>query len=150
MTPAADPARFFGGGSWLVTLLLTQARREIIWLRPSCVPWSLKLTVRGIKPAVAKTSLQTASIYCLVVWAALWCLFMLIRFTHLDIRIIPVIGPVMLMALVIAVLAPVMAIGIAGTAIIRQPRVTLNWLMLGCAFTALVGEAFLFAATRWL
>jgi hypothetical protein len=99
---------------------------------------------------VAKTSLQTASIYCLVVWAAVWCLFMLIRFTHLDIRIIPGIGPVMLVALVIAVLAPVVAIGIAGTAIIRQPRVRLNWLMLGCAVTALVGEAFLFAATQWL
>jgi hypothetical protein len=99
---------------------------------------------------VAKTALQTASIYCLVLWAAIWCLFMLIRFSHLDIRIIPGIGPVMLMALVIAVLAPVVAIGIAGSSIIRQPRVRLNWLMLGCSIAALVGEAFLFAATRWL
>jgi len=99
---------------------------------------------------MAKTSLRIASIYCLVIWAAIWLLFLLIRLSPLDIRIIPGIGPVMLIALAVALLAPIVATGIAGTALVRQPRVPLNWLIFGCAIAALVGQEILFAITRWL
>jgi hypothetical protein len=99
---------------------------------------------------MAKTSLRTASIYCLVIWAAVWLLFMLIRFSPFDIRIIPGIGPVMLCALVVAVVAPIVAMAIAIAALVRQPRVSLNWLVLGCAIAALFGVGIIFTVTRWL
>jgi hypothetical protein len=94
--------------------------------------------------------LRTASIYCLAIWAAVWLLFLAIRLSPLDIRIIPGIGPVMLIALVVALVAPIVAIGLAGTAVVRWPRTPLNWMVLGCAIAALLGEAILFAVTRWL
>jgi hypothetical protein len=99
---------------------------------------------------VFKAPLRTASITCLAIWAAVWLLFLSLRFSSLDIRTIPGIGPIMLVALVVALLAPIVAIGLAGAALVRQPRVTLNWLTLGCAIVALFGQAFLFLITRWM
>ncbi len=99
---------------------------------------------------MSKISLRTASIWCLGIWMAVWALFMLIRFSGFDIRVIPGIGPIMLMALAIAVLAPVVAVGIAGVALIRRPRAVLGWLILGCAVAACLAVGFIFAATRWL
>lgn len=98
---------------------------------------------------MAKTSLRTAAIYCLAIWAAIWVLFLSIRFSSLDIRIIPGIGPVMLVALVVALLAPIVATGIAGATLVRQPRERLNWLTFGCAFAALLGQTILFTVTGW-
>jgi hypothetical protein len=95
-------------------------------------------------------SLRTAAIYCLAIWAAIWLLFLSIRLSSLDIRVIPGIGPIMLTALVVALVAPIVATGIAGTALVRQPRAPLNWLVLGCAIAALLGQAILFTVTRWL
>ena len=100
--------------------------------------------------AASARTLRTASIYCLAIWAAIWLLFLAIRLSPLDIRIIPGIGPVMLIALVVALMAPIVAMGIAGAAVVRQPRVPLNWLILGCAVAALLGQVILFAITRWL
>ena len=97
-----------------------------------------------------KTSLKAASISCLAIWAAVWCLFMLIRFSGFDIRVIPGIGPIMLVALVVSVLAPVVAIGIAAVALVRSPRSALSWLILGGAVAAFVAVGIIFAATRWL
>jgi len=99
---------------------------------------------------VAKTAWRTASICCLAIWAAIWLLFLLIRLSPLDIRIIPGIGAVMLIALVVALLAPIVAICTSGAALVRQPRVPLNWLVLGCAIAALLGQVILFTITRWL
>jgi hypothetical protein len=99
---------------------------------------------------MAKTTLRTASIYCLALWVAVWLLFLLIRLSSFDIRIIPGIGPVMLLALVVALVAPMVAIGIAGAVLFRQPRVPLNWLIFGCAVAAFVGQGALFAITKWL
>jgi hypothetical protein len=99
---------------------------------------------------VARASLKTASIYCLGIWVAVWLLFMLIRFSGLDIRVIPGIGPIMLIALVVAVVAPVVALGIAGVALIRRPRAVLGWLIVGCAVAACVVVVLIFAATKWL
>jgi hypothetical protein len=99
---------------------------------------------------IGKTSLRAAAIYCLAIWAAVWLLFLLIRISSLDIRIIPGIGPIMLVALAIAVMAPVVAMVLAAAALVRQPRVYPNWLTLGCAIAAFIGEGVLFAATRWL
>ena len=99
---------------------------------------------------MAKTTLRTASIYCLALWVAVWLLFLLIRLSSFDIRIIPGIGPVMLLALVVALVAPMVAMGIAGAALFRQPRVPLNWLIFGCAVAAFVGQGALFAITKWL
>ena len=109
----------------------------------------LNFTV-SITAGMAKTSLRTAAIYCLVIWAAIWLLFLLMRLSPLDFRIIPGIGPTMLTALVVALMAPIVAMGTAGAALVRQPRVPLNWLIFGCAIAALVGQVILFTITRWL
>jgi len=98
----------------------------------------------------AKASLRNASLCCLAIWAAVWLLFLVMRFTPFDIREIPGIGPIMLAALGVALLAPVTAIGLAGAALVRQPRASLNWLALGCALTAMFGQGLLFIVTRWL
>jgi hypothetical protein len=97
-----------------------------------------------------KTSLRTASIYCLALWVAIWLLFLLMRLSPLDIRGIPGIGMVTLTALLVALVAPVVATGLAGAALVRQPRAPLNLLTFGCAVAALFGQVFLFLITRWL
>ena len=87
---------------------------------------------------------------CLVTWLAIWVVFMLMRFSPLDIRIIPGIGPLLLVALVVALLAPVVATMLAAAALLRQPRDLKNLLTLGCALAVLVGQMFIFAITKWL
>ena len=67
---------------------------------------------------MAKTSLRAASIYCLALWAAIWLVFLVIRFSTFDIRVIPGIGPIMLIALVVAMAAPIVA---AVTLAVRRP-----------------------------
>jgi hypothetical protein len=99
---------------------------------------------------MGKASLRTASISCLAIWAAVWLLFLLMRFSPLDIRGIPGIGILMLVALGVALLAPIVATGLAGAALVRQPRMPLNWLTLGCAIAALFGQGLLFLISRWL
>jgi hypothetical protein len=99
---------------------------------------------------MVKAPLRTASISCLAIWAAVWLLFLLMRFSPLDIRRIPGIGMLMLVALGVALLAPIVASGLAGAALVRQPRVPLNWLTLVCAIAALFGQGLLFLMTRWL
>ena len=99
---------------------------------------------------MARMSLPTATIYCLAIWAAIWLSFLLMRLSPFDIRIIPGIGPGMLTALVVALMAPIVATGIAGAALVRRPRLPLNWLLLGCAIAALLGQWILFMITRWL
>jgi len=99
---------------------------------------------------MAKSSLRTVSISCLAIWAAVWLLFFVMRFSPLDIRVIPGIGMIMLGALGVALLAPIVAIGLACAASVRQPRVPLNWITLGCAIAALFGQGLLFLITRWL
>jgi hypothetical protein len=94
--------------------------------------------------------LRTASIACLAIWAAIWLLFMLIRFSTFDIRVIPGIGMIMLTAFAVALVAPIVATGLAGAALFRQPRVPLNLLTFGCAIAALFGQALLFTISRWL
>ena len=97
-----------------------------------------------------KRSLRTVSIYCLVLWVAIWLLFLLIRFSSFDIRIIPGVGPVMLLALVVVLVAPIVAMGVAGVALFRQSRVPLNWLIFGCAVAAFVVQGVLFTVNKWL
>lgn len=99
---------------------------------------------------MTKKSLRTASIYCLAAWALIWLFFIVIRLSSVDIRIIPGIGPYMLITLVVAVVAPIVAMGLAGVALVRQPRVPLDWLVLGCAIAAFLGQGVLFTITRWL
>jgi hypothetical protein len=97
-----------------------------------------------------KAPLRTASIACLAIWAAIWVLFLSIRVSSFDIRIVPGIGMIMLVALGTALLAPIVAIGLAGAALIRQPRVPLNWLALVCAIATFFGQALLFLITKWM
>jgi len=99
---------------------------------------------------MARASLRTASIYCLALWVAIWLLFLLMRFSPLDIRDIPGIGMIMLIAFAVALVAPIVATGLAGAALVRQPRVFLNLLVFGCAIAALLGQVFLFLISRWL
>ena len=98
----------------------------------------------------AKKTLAVIAIGCLMIWAVVWVLFMAIRFSSFDIRMIPGIGPVMLLLLLTVFAAPFVAIGVAGAALIRQPGIPLNWLALGGAIAALVGQSALFAVTKWL
>lgn len=99
---------------------------------------------------MAKVSLRAVSISCLAIWAAIWLLFLSIRFSPIDIRVIPGIGGVMLVALAIALLAPIVAAGLAGAAVVRQPRAPLNWITLGCAIVIFFGQAALFLAFAWM
>ena len=99
---------------------------------------------------MSKAPLRTASISCLAIWAAVWLLFLVMRFSPFDYRVIPGIGQIMLAALGVALLAPIMAIGLAGAASLRQPRVPLNWITLGCAIAALFGQGLLFLVTKWM
>ena len=87
---------------------------------------------------------------CLGIWLAIWVVFMLMRFSPLDIRIIPGIGILLLVSLAVALLAPIVATMLAAAALLRQPRDPKDLLTLGCAFAALVGQMFLFAMTKWL
>jgi hypothetical protein len=88
---------------------------------------------------------------CLAVWAAIWVLFLGMRLSPVDdIRSIPGIGVVMLTALAVAVAAPIGASEFAGAALIRQPRLPLNWITLGCAIAAVVGQGLLFLISKWL
>ena len=99
---------------------------------------------------MAKASLRSASISCLAVWLGIWLMFLLMRLSPLDIRGIPGIGIFMLAALAVTVLAPIVAMGFAAAALVRQPRVPANWLTFGCAVAALLGQVFLFVSSRWL
>jgi hypothetical protein len=99
---------------------------------------------------MAKVSLRSASIYCLVVWVAIWLLFLLMRFSVLNITGIPGVGMVLLGALVVALLAPIMAMGLAVVGLVRQPKVSLNWIVFGCATAALFGQVLLFLITKWM
>jgi hypothetical protein len=99
---------------------------------------------------MAKVSLRTASITCLAIWLAIWILFLLMRLSPLDIRNIPGIGMIMLVALGVALVAPIVAAGLAGAALARQPRAPLNLLTFGCAIAALLGQVLLFLISRWL
>src|ERR1700750_1638959 len=99
---------------------------------------------------MAKASLRNASIVCLAVWMGIWLLFLLMRFSPFDYRDIPGIGPALLIALAVALFAPIVAAGLAAAALIRQPRVQLNWLMLGCAIAVLLGQTVLFGISRWM
>jgi hypothetical protein len=99
---------------------------------------------------MAKPSLQTASIYCLALWVAIWVLFLLMRLSPFDIRGIPGIGVIVLIALAIALVAPMLATGLAAAALFRQPRTPLTLLTFGCAIAALLGQVCLFLVTRWL
>jgi hypothetical protein len=99
---------------------------------------------------MANLSLRKAALLCLATWLGIWVVFMLMRFSPLDIRIIPGIGPLLLVALVVALLAPIVATILAAGALLRQPRDLKNLLTLGCALAALVGQMFIFAITKWL
>jgi hypothetical protein len=72
------------------------------------------------------------------------------RFSPFDIRGIPGLGMVMLIALLVALVAPIVATGLAGAALVRQPQGPLNLLTFGCAIAALLGQGFLFLMTRWM
>jgi hypothetical protein len=99
---------------------------------------------------MAKASLRTASILCLVIWVAIWLMFLLIRISPFDIRNIPGSGIALLIALVVAMVAPLVATVLAGAALFRQPRAPLTLLILGCAIAALLGQASLFLVSRWM
>jgi len=99
---------------------------------------------------MAKVWLRTASISCLAIWVGIWLFFLLMRLSPLDIRNIPGAGIVMLIALAVALVAPIVATGLAGAALVREPRVPLSLLTFGCAIAALLGQVFLFLNSSWL
>ena len=52
--------------------------------------------------------LRVAAICCLAAWAAIWLLFLSMRFSSFDIRVIPGIGPLILGCGVAALLGQAM------------------------------------------
>jgi hypothetical protein len=99
---------------------------------------------------MAKPLLRTASIYCLVLWAAIWTFYVLLRSSHLDVRSIPGAGPVLLLSLVVITLAPLGAAGLSVAAVVRQPRARSGWVMLALAMFAFVAQWGLFMASSWM
>ena len=99
---------------------------------------------------MTKLSLRAASLLCVAIWAGVWTLFLLLRFSSLDVRYIPGAGGILLSALVLSVLAPIAAVGLAVAALVRGPRAPANWLTLGLASAALCGHWLLFLSSRWL
>jgi hypothetical protein len=81
---------------------------------------------------------------------AIWLLFLLMRLLPFDIRDIPGVGVVMLIALVVALAAPIAATGFAGAALFRQPRAPLTLLTFGCALAALLGQLAFFLISTWM
>lgn len=99
---------------------------------------------------MSKVSLRTASVFCLVIWLAIWVLFLLMRLSPFDIRNVPGVGMIMLIALAVAFVSPIVATGLAGAALVREPRARPNLLTFGCAIAALLGQGFVFLISRWL
>jgi hypothetical protein len=99
---------------------------------------------------MAKAFLRIASISCLAIWVAIWILFLLMRFSPIDLRAIPGIGIIMLGAIALAMTAPIVAAALAGAALIRRPRALPDLLIFGCSMAALLGQVCLFLITRWL
>src|ERR1700752_2838884 len=97
-----------------------------------------------------KAPWRSAALACLAVWAAVWLLFLLLRFSSLDVRYIPGAPAFMLGALAASFLAPIVALILAAAALARQPRVLLNLLTLAGAAAALVVQALVFSSARWL
>ena len=94
--------------------------------------------------------MRSAALSCLVIWAAVWLLFLVLRLSSLDVRSIPGAGGLLLGALVIALSAPIVAVGLAAAALVRQPRVPLNRLTLAGAVAALLAQVAVFFSSRWL
>ncbi len=99
---------------------------------------------------MAKLSLRTAAIVCLAIWVAIWLLFLLIRLSPFDIRDIPGVGMVLLIALVVALVAPIAATALAGAALVREHREPLTLLTFGCALAVLLGQVVLFFVSSWM
>jgi hypothetical protein len=99
---------------------------------------------------MTRPSLRTASILCLALWAAVWLLFLVMRLGPFDVRTMPDFGPALLVALGVAIVTPIVATVLAGVALVRQPRVPLNWITLGCAIVVFVGQTALFVMSAWL
>jgi hypothetical protein len=99
---------------------------------------------------LSRISLRAASLYCVAIWSAVWLLFLSLRFSSLDVRYIPGSGGILLSALIVSVLAPIVAVGLAAAALVRGVRVPANWLTLGLAGAALCCQALLFLSSRWL
>lgn len=95
-------------------------------------------------------ALRNASITCLAIWATVWFAFLIMRFAPFDIRDIPGIGMVVLVALAASFLTPSIATALAGAALARQPRVSLNWLTFGFAIAALFGQGLVYSISSWL
>lgn len=94
--------------------------------------------------------LRTATWSCLAIWAAIWVFFLGLRFSSLDVRDIPGLRNILLPAFAVALLAPILATGLAALALIRQPRLSLNWLSFGCAIIVLIGNVLFSLIATWM
>ena len=99
---------------------------------------------------MGRSRFRDASLFTLAIWAAIWLVFLSIRFSTFDVRVIPEAGPLLLGALATVFLAPIVAMILAGVALLRQPRVPWNWLTLAGAIGAFFGQGLLFLVTKWM
>jgi hypothetical protein len=95
-------------------------------------------------------SLRRVAIACIAAWVVVWVTFTAMRLSSFDFRYLPGIGPVLLAYLVISFLAPIVATVLAIAALVREPRLRLNWLVLGFALAALFIQNLVFVVSRWL
>jgi hypothetical protein len=80
----------------------------------------------------------------------MWMMFLVMSMAHLNIRRLPAAGTFILIALAIALLAPVVATALAGVALAREPWAMANRLTFACAGSALVGQVVLFLGSSFL
>jgi hypothetical protein len=86
----------------------------------------------------------------LAIWVAIWIIFMLIRFSSFDIRTVPGAGPILLFMLVASGILPLATSVLAVVSAIQKPKDMLSWITLVCSVAALLGQAALFAAQKWM
>ncbi len=94
--------------------------------------------------------MRKAAIACVGAWAGIWVVFMLIRFSGLDVRAIPGAGPILLLLFAASGILPLAASVLALVATIQDPKVRSNWIALAAAVAILCIQAFLFTANKWM
>lgn len=95
-------------------------------------------------------SLRKIAAACIAVWIVIWIIFMAIRFSTLDVRLIPGAGGMLLLMLTAAAALPLVATLLSVMATIQKPAAPMNWVTLGCSIGIMVGQVVMFTASKWM
>ncbi len=99
---------------------------------------------------MSHASLRSAAWTCLAIWAAIWVFFLGLRFSSLDVRDVPGVRKILLPAFAVSLFAPILATGLTVLALIRQPRLSLNWFLLGCAVIVVIADVLFALIATWM